>query len=171
MSEMLNAQLVAELYRRGFRGWVSFAKSDYERLEARSEKELIRALKDLFQDSEDQIRFNPDLLMKIDWKRIFSEELANVNLRINRDLDAGRRADGSSMRSYSPSYKDYKREITGSDTVNLLVTGELRRSLTQGITTDKNSVELIFTGSHANNKPIKKAKKNTKKNTKKSPKK
>lgn len=150
MREVLNATLAQELYDRGFTGWVTFAEEDYKRIEDRCAREFEKSLYNLFEDSEDVIKFNPDLLNTIPWKQIFSEELANTNLRINRNLDVGLKSDGTPMRQYSRGYAEYKLEKTGKTTVNLLVTGELRRSMVQNINTDEKTAELVFTGSHKN---------------------
>ena len=95
------------------------------------------------------IKFDANVFKNINFKPIFNEELANTNARIQKNLDQGKRSDGSAMKAYSPGYAAKQQAKTGRAVVDMLVTGELRRSFTLLLDTNPRSAQLIFSGTHS----------------------
>lgn len=94
-----------------------------------------------------KVNFDTDFVRKLDLPKLFTEETLNTRTRIVADTLSGHEAEGGSLRPYSESYGAFKRELTGSDTPNLLMTGELHRAIVPVATSD--GVNLAFQGSHA----------------------
>lgn len=94
-----------------------------------------------------KLKFDEQFIKKLDLPTLFKQESLNTMTRVKAETQQGRTADGGALREYSPGYKRYKEETTGSGRTNLTVTGELMRSMVLEQTGDDTSIK--FQGTHA----------------------
>lgn len=97
-------------------------------------------------------------LKDLNLQQILEQEMLNVRARLIADTQAGKTADGGSLKAYSRRYIEeidsgyIPGKAPGSHTPNLTATGELMRSLQ--IESGENEVRLFFSGTHSKRQKV-----------------
>lgn len=71
------------------------------------------------------IKIDEKFLSKLQLQKLFNAECVTTIARLKSNLDRGLDANGSPLKAYSKGYAEAK----GSETVNLLVSGDMRRGM------------------------------------------
>lgn len=97
-----------------------------------------------------KIQFNHDILSKLELPKFMQQELLTTRTRLIADTQSGKTASGGALKAYSSAYAEWKREKTGSSTVNLTLSGELMRAIV--LAAIPGGYSLKFEGQHAPSK-------------------
>ena len=109
------------------------------------------------------IKFDENFIRKLDLPTLYKQELLTTATRIKQETQAGRTADGGSLKAYSPAYAKWRAQHGLTTHTNLTVTGELARSMVVSQAGPEEAT-IAFQGSHAASKhrTVSRAAKNSK---------